>query len=100
MTCYESLTQRRRKNRNKQKAAANTSKALPEPPKQESILTTFSTSTDGGLETPQSESDKPRSSHASHRHEVQPPHPPREAPSEPKGKLIGSETVTNLIIVS
>jgi hypothetical protein len=87
MTCYESLTQRRRKNRNKQKAAANTSKALPEPPKQESIITTMSNSTEGP-ETPLSEPDKARSPHSSHRHEVQ---PPRELAannvSESKGKF-------------
>jgi hypothetical protein len=36
MSCYESLTQKRRKNRNKQKQhGANTHKALPEPPRQD-----------------------------------------------------------------
>jgi hypothetical protein len=66
---------------------ANTSKALPEPPKQESIITTRSTSTEG-VETPLSESEKAKSPPHNPRHEVQPPREPlTHTTSETKGML-------------
>jgi Rho-type GTPase-activating protein 1/2 len=56
MNCYESLTQKRRKHRNKPRQPTHTlNKALPEPPRQEVPQSSFSSD---GLSTPTAESEK------------------------------------------
>jgi Rho-type GTPase-activating protein 1/2 len=59
MSCYESLTQKRRKNRNKQKQlAANTQKALPEPPKHDAAQSSFASGADTPSTEKQSDTEK------------------------------------------